>query len=235
MIFGRHINRYYLRYLHFLLIGLASLVAVDYLQLIIPNLYQMIVNGLNDGWVTVDGAAVAFDMAFVLEKICMPMLIVIFSMVAGRFLWRVMFLGTAHKVDEDLRNRMFNNARHLSQNYYQIHKVGSLMSLFTNDLDTVQECFGWGFMMFFDALLLGVLAVGKMWRMSPVLALLSLLPMTLLLACATVVGRAMERKWDIRQQAFSKLSDFSQESFSLKKSTPAPVATSGVIAMISAL
>ncbi|MBO4418302.1 MAG: ABC transporter ATP-binding protein [Oscillospiraceae bacterium] len=214
MIFGRHINRYYLRYLHFLLIGLASLVAVDYLQLIIPNLYQMIVNGLNDGRVTVDGAAVAFDMDFVLEKICMPMLIVIFSMVAGRFLWRVMFLGTAHKVDEDLRNRMFNNARHLSQNYYQIHKVGSLMSLFTNDLESVLESFAWGFMMFFDALLLTGMALTKMFRMSWQLTVLSLIPTALLLASATVVGKYMMKKWDIRQEAYARLSDFSQESFS---------------------
>ena len=93
-------------------------------------------------------------------------------------------------------------ARH---QYYQVNKVGNLMSLFTNDLDTVQECFGWGIMMFFDALLLGVLAISKMWRMSWALALLSLLPMALLMACATVVGRSMERKWDIRQEAFSNL------------------------------
>ena len=51
------------------------------------------------------------------------------------------------------------------------------------------------------ALLLGVLAISKMWRMSWALALLSLLPMALLMACATVVGRSMERKWDIRQAA----------------------------------
>ena len=47
MIFGKHINRYYLKYGVFLLLGLASLGMVDYLQLIIPNLYQMIVNGMH--------------------------------------------------------------------------------------------------------------------------------------------------------------------------------------------
>ena len=214
MIFGRHINRYYIRYLHFLLIGLASLIAVDYLQLIVPNLYQMVVNGLNDGWVIVDGARLSFDMDFVLERICSPLLIIIFSMVAGRFLWRIMFLGTAHKVDEDLRNQMFDNARHLSQRYYQIHKVGSLMSLFTNDLESVLESFAWGFMMFFDALFLSVLALTKMFRMNWQLTALSLIPTALLLASATVVGRYMMKKWDIRQEAYARLSDFSQESFS---------------------
>ena len=214
MIFGRHINRYYLRYLHWLLLGLASLIAVDYLQLLIPNLYQMVVNGLNQGWVLVDGAQLPFDMSFLLDRICMPMVWIILSMVAGRFLWRVMFLGTAFKVEESIRNRMFDNARHLSQSYYQVHKVGSLMSLFTNDLDTVTERFAWGIMMFFDALLLSVMAVLKMLRMSVILTVLSLIPTALLLASATVVGRYMMKKWDIRQEAYSRLSDFSQESFS---------------------
>ena len=50
--------------------------------------------------------------------------------------------------------------------------------------------------------------------MNHVLALLSLIPIALLLASATVVGRHMMIKWDKRQEAFSKLSDFSQESFS---------------------
>ena len=214
MIFGKHINRYYLKYAPMLLIGLASLVMVDYLQLIIPNLYQMVINGISQGYVDVDGARFVFDMSFLLERICMPMVGIILCVVFGRFIWRAAFFGAAIKVETDLRNRMFDNARNLSRQYYQVNKVGSLMSLFTNDLDTVQECYGWGIMMFFDALLMGALAVSKMWRMDPLLTVLSLIPMGFLLASATVVGRYMMKKWDIRQEAFSKLSDFSQESFS---------------------
>ena len=214
MIFGKHINKYYVKYGYLLVLGLASLAAVDYLQLVIPNLYQMIINGINQGYVMVDGTRQTLDMDFLLNRICMPMVWVILSLVFGRFFWRVMFFGAAIRVETDLRDAMFDNARHLSREYYQVNKVGNLMSLFTNDLDTVQECFGWGIMMFFDALLLGVLAIGKMWRMNWVLALLSMIPMALLLGVSTVVGRYMMKKWDIRQQAFSKLSDFSQESFS---------------------
>ncbi len=214
MIFGKHINRYYLKYAHWLLLGLASLIAVDYLQLIIPNLYQMVINGINQGFVEIGGSRVPFDSAFLLDRICMPMVGIILAMVFGRFLWRVMFFGAAVRIEADLRTRMFDNAKDLSQSYYQVNKVGSLMSLFTNDLDTVSECFAWGIMMFFDALLLGVLALEKMFRMNWLLTLLSLIPTGLLLASATVVGRYMMKKWDIRQEAFSKLSDFSQESFS---------------------
>ena len=214
MIFGKHINRYYLKYAPWLIFGLAALVMVDYLQLEIPKLYSMVVNGMNMGYVTVDGAPLPFDMAFILDRICMPMVKIILAMVFGRFLWRICFFGSAVRLEEDLRNRMFSHAKDLSREYYQVNKVGDLMSLFTNDLDTVQECFGWGVMMFFDAVLMGVLAVSNMWAMDHTLTILSLIPMAFLLASATVVGRYLMKKWDIRQEAFSRLSDFSQESFS---------------------
>ena len=214
MVFGKHINRYYLKNAFLLLLGLAALVAVDYLQLMIPNLYQMVINGMSTGSVTVDGVRVSFDMAFLLDRICMPMVYIILFMVLGRFLWRVCCFGTAIRVEEDLRNRMFHRAGCLSQAYYQRNKVGNLMSLFTNDLDTVQECFGWGIMMFFDAVLLGILAIIKMVKMNWAMTLLSMIPMVLLLLCATIVGKYMTKKWDVRQQAFSNLSDFAQESFS---------------------
>lgn len=214
MIFGKHINRYYLKYAGWLVLGLMSLVIVDYLQLEIPRLYRLVINGMNSGSVSVEGVQKAFDMDFLLDGICMPMTGIIIAMVFGRFLWRVCFFGAAVRLESDLRNRMFDHAKDLSREYYQVNKVGNLMSLFTNDLDTVQECFGWGVLMFFDALLLGVLAVMKMWQMDSVLTVLSLIPMAFLLAAATIIGKQMMKKWDIRQEAFSKLSDFSQESFS---------------------
>ena len=214
MIFGKHINRYYLKYGPMLVLGLIALVAVDYLQLEIPKLYRMVINGMDTGMVNLDGVMMAFDMDFLLDHICMPMVGVIIALVFGRFLWRVCFFGSAVKLEADLRNRMFDHAKDLSREYYQVNKVGDLMSLFTNDLDTVQECFGWGVMMFFDALLLGILAVHNMWNMDHVLTVLSMIPMAFLLASATVVGKQLMKKWDIRQEAFSRLSDFSQESFS---------------------
>ena len=214
MIFGTHINKYYFKYAGWLLLGLTSLVLVDYIQLIIPNLYQQVINGMNQGYVTVDGADLPFDMDFLLDRICLPMVWIVVAMVVGRFLWRVCIYGAAIKVETGLRNEMFDHAKDLSRQFYQENKVGGLMSLFTNDLETVQDCYGSGFLMFFDALLLGSLSIHHMWRMDPFMTALTLIPMGLLLASSAVVGKYMMKKWDIRQTAFSKLSDFSQESFS---------------------
>ena len=70
MIFGKHINRYYLRYAHMLLLGVATLIMVDYLQLEVPELYQRIINGMNQGSVMTDGVLMTFDLNYLLDYIC---------------------------------------------------------------------------------------------------------------------------------------------------------------------
>ena len=214
MIFGKYINKYYIKYGLILLLGLLSLGAVDYVQLKIPELYKYIINGIANGGNVINGETVVFDMDFVLDKICFPIIITILIMVVGRFLWRICFFGAGVKVEQDLRSQMFARCKMLSASFYQKNKVGNLMSLFTNDLETVQDCFGWGVMMFFDALLLGGLSFYKMVTLKPVLALFSIIPLVFMLIAATVIGGYMEKKWDLRQESYSVLSDFSQENFS---------------------
>lgn len=213
MIFGKHINRYYAKYAPSLLLGLAALILVDYLQLIVPELYRTVINGMNQGFIVENGISEVFDMDYLLDKVCLPLIGIIIGIVLGRFVWRICFFGSGIKVETDLRGRMFGHCKELSQQYYQVNKVGNLMSLFTNDLETVQNCFSNGILMFCDALFLGLLAYSKMLRMNIVLALLSVIPMALLMSCGFIIGRYMTKKWETRQEAFSMLSDFSQESF----------------------
>lgn len=206
MILGKHINRYYLKFLHMYILGSIALVFVDYFQLKVPELYGNVINGMN--------GAEWFNMEYLIRDVCIPLAIIMATIIVGRFLWRICFFGSAVKIETDLRNRMFEHARLLSNQYYQVNKVGNLMSLFTNDLDTIQECMGDGVLMFVDALFLGILALSKMWKMDKVLTGFALIPMALMLIIGTIVGKSMTKRWDIRQQAFSDLSDFSQESFS---------------------
>lgn len=213
MLFGKHINKYYFKYSPWLLLGILSLVLVDYMQLVVPELYRTVINGINTGYAVKDGVTVPFDMPFLLDEVCLPLILVIVAMIFGRFLWRICFFGAGIRIETSLRNRMFDRCRSLSQSYYQQNKVGNLMSLFTNDLETVQDCFGMGIMMFFDALLLGGLSFIKMFRMDAILTAFSMIPMAIMLLGGMIVGKYLTMKWEKRQEAFSSLSDFSQESF----------------------
>ena len=214
MIFGKYINRYYLKNAPVLLLGLLALLMVDYIQLLIPQFYRLVINGVNLGQVVVNGQNLPFTKEVLLQHICLPMIWIVVLMVIGRFLWRICFFGSAVRVAANLRERMFDHSRQLSQQYYQVNKVGNLMSLYTNDIDTIQECFGDGILMFFDALVLGLMALYKMWRMDYKLTLLALIPAFIMFGIGTVMGTAMTKRWEERQQAFSDLSDFAQENFS---------------------
>ena len=214
MIFGKYINRYYLKNTPVLLLGLLALLMVDYIQLLIPQFYRLVINGINLGQVVVNGQTLPFTKEVLLQHICLPMIWIVVLMVIGRFLWRICFFGSAVRVAANLRERMFDHSRQLSQQYYQVNKVGNLMSLYTNDIDTIQECFGDGILMFFDALVLGLMALYKMWRMDYKLTLLALIPALIMFGIGTVMGTAMTKRWEERQQAFSDLSDFAQENFS---------------------
>ena len=187
---------------------------VDYIQLLIPQFYRLVINGVNLGQVVVNGQTLPFTKEVLLQHICLPMIWIVVLMVIGRFLWRICFFGSAVQVAANLRERMFDHSRQLSQQYYQVNKVGNLMSLYTNDIDTIQECFGDGILMFFDALVLGLMALYKMWRMDYKLTLLALIPALIMFGIGTVMGTAMTKRWEERQQAFSDLSDFAQENFS---------------------
>ncbi|MBO7740632.1 MAG: ABC transporter ATP-binding protein [Clostridia bacterium] len=214
MLFGKHINRYYIKYLPAFLGGILALLLVDYMQLVVPELYRTVINGMTYGTAELDGVTVPFDMPFLLDHVCLPLIVVIVTLVLGRFVWRICFLGAGVGMETNLRGKMFDRCKDLSPQYYQVNKVGGLMSLFTNDLDTVQECFGWAVLMFCDAAFLGVMALIKMFRMNPLLAIFSMIPMAFMLSATLIVGWFMTEKWKTRQAAFSALSDYSQESFS---------------------
>ena len=74
MIFGKYINRYYLKNAPVLLLGLLALLMVDYIQLLIPQFYRLVINGVNLGQVVVNGQTLPFTKEVLLQHICLPMI-----------------------------------------------------------------------------------------------------------------------------------------------------------------
>lgn len=214
MLFGKHINKYYFIFSLYYLIGFAALIAVDFFQLEIPEIYSTIIDGLVNPSHNVVVNNQVVSLLNYLPTLMAKMFLILGVMVLGRFLWRICFFGTAIKVESRIRKEMFDHCKDLSIQYYQQNKVGNLMSLFTNDLDTINECFGDGILMLFDALGLGSLALYKMFRLNYKLTLLLLIPLGILIAMGIIVGKYMKEKWEARQEAYSELSDFTQESIS---------------------
>lgn len=203
MLFGKHINKYYLKYGILFLIGLAALVVVDFVQLEIPNIIGTIIDGLKLKTLAKE------DVVVFVKDIAIFGLII----VGGRFLWRIFIFGTSWRIDFDLRNKMFAHAEKLSQTYYSEKKSGGLMALFINDLNAIRMAFGPGLLMLFDIIILGTLAFYRMFTLDKTITYFAAIPLALIAVMATYISKITGKKFKARQQAFEDLSDFTQENF----------------------
>ena len=206
MLFGKYVNKYYLKYGIFFLIGIIGLVTVDYVQTFIPEYLGDLVN-LFDGK---DTSSVNMD---TLLPIIKGVLIVALIMFVGRFIWRISIFNASQRIEASIRHEMFLKSERLSQRFYHENKVGTVMAWFTNDLETIEEMFGWGTMMLVDALFLSVIVIIKMIRLEWVLSLIIFIPIILIIVWGALVEKHMSLRWENRQKAFDDLYDFSQENF----------------------
>ena len=206
MLTGKHINKFYKKYWYMFLIGVAILIAVDWIQLYIPQFTGDVVDRLADGVVTdEDIAAITIEVIWIV--------VIGLGMFLGRILWRVAIMFTSRKIEGELRRDMFIKAEKLSVSYYHDNKVGTIMAWFTNDLETIEECFGFGTVMIVDSSFLLVFSLVKMIVLDPSLTLISIVPVALIVLWGALVEKVMSEKWEQRQKSYDFLYDYAQENF----------------------
>ena len=212
MLFGKYINKYYLKYAIFFIFGIAALVAVDFVQLQIAKQVSDIVNLFNDaskagGYENVPG------MEDEVIKIVLRVLMIATTMFLGRIIWRVTIFHASQHIEASIRHEMFLKAERLPVSYYHENKVGNVMSWFTNDLETIEEFFGWGTIMMVDSIFLTTLTLMYMSWLSWQLTVITAIPLILIIIWGALVEKFMSSLWELRQKTYDELYDFSQETF----------------------
>ena len=187
------------------ILGIMALFIVDLISLKIPQFTGEITDGLEAGTLSFHG---------VLRYIGLIVLVG-GGMALGRFFWRYFIFGASRKIEYELRNDMFSHLSKLSMRYYNEHKTGDLMAHFTNDLAAVRMSIGPAVITTFDAIIMTVMVVIKMIvYVNLKLTLLACIPMLVILFGGVSYGKAIERRFQEKQQAFSDLTDEVQESIS---------------------
>ena len=204
MLLGKHFRKYYAKYSLYFIVGVLVLVAVDWYQLDIPKLVGGIIDTLRSTDPNVD---------FIEQSIIRVGMLALFITV-GRFLWRYTIFGASRRIEFDLRNTMFTHATNLSQSYYSEEKVGGLMTYFINDLEAIRMAFGPGILMLIDGLMLGGFSLYRMANLNGRLTIIAAVPMVALTFIMVLIRKNMSARFKKRQEAFEKLSDFTQENFS---------------------
>ena len=197
------LKEYFLRNRRVLAAGLLSLLAVDFLQLLIP----MVIKG------AIDALTIGEATSAVLLKSGGLILAIAGAMAVLRYVWRHCLFGLSRKIEEGIRNRLYEHLQSLSVFFYHRTKTGDLMARAINDINAVRMATGMGLVALTDGVVLGVSAIGFMIYINPTLTLISILPAPVLVYFTRVLTRRMSSGYERVQATFSDLTERAREAF----------------------
>ena len=105
MIFGKHINKYYIKYGIPLILGVLVLLIVDWYNLAIPRLFGEFIDDLKGSLTEPFTNKMLWTFIIEVSKVALIMAV-------GRFLWRIFIMGTSRQIQYKMREQLFNHALH---------------------------------------------------------------------------------------------------------------------------
>lgn len=186
-----------------IIIGLICLIAVDFLQLIIPRIMKLAIDDL-----TLFKADTKKLAVYALYIVGIALMMAVF-----RYLWRKYLIGTSRAVEEGIRNKLFSHIQSLSSPYFDKTKTGDIMAHATNDIMHIRMAIGMGMVALTDAVILGAASIGFMLYINKTLTLFALIPMPFIAFGAKFFSRKMHRLYDSVQASFSELTETVREQF----------------------
>jgi len=198
------LREYFVKYRRGLAVGLMSLLAVDFLQLLIPLVIRKAIDELTEGGATSDA----------LLKLGAAIMGIALIMAILRYVWRYLLFGISRRIEEGIRNRLYAHLQSLSLSFYHKTKTGDLMARAVNDINAIRMATGMGLVALTDGLVLGLAAIGFMVYINLQLTLISILPAPILVYFTRILTRRMSSGYEKVQAAFSDLTESARETFS---------------------
>ncbi len=186
-----------------ILLGVICLIVVDLVQLYIPRVIKWAVDDL-----TVLQGSRQELLKYALYIIGMAIVIGAF-----RYVWRRCLIGTSRRVEEGLRNQLFNHVQKLSAPYFDVVTTGDLMAHATNDIQNIRMATGMGIVALTDAVVLGTAAIGFMFYIDVQLTLYVLIPMPFIVFGTRFFSKKLHGRYLSLQSAFSGLTEVVRERF----------------------
>lgn len=197
--------KYFRKYKVQYILGIFFLLFIDIVQLYIPQILKYFANDYQRGVLTMASAT----------KYAILTIVTGLMVAVARYFWRNFIIGNSMRVDYDLRKDFFWKLTSLSQNFFNTHKTGDLMSLATNDINAVRMTLGQGIIMFIDSTFLLILNLVMMIKTTNVLfASKVLFTIPLIILIVMRFGGVIHSRFKAVQAQYGTITDRAQENFS---------------------
>ncbi len=206
-----YLNKFFLKYKFRLVVGLFITVIARVFSLVAPKFVGNSITAVEQHL----EAGVTDDAIYglLLENI----LIIIGAAVVAAFftfLMRQTIINMSRFIEFDLKNEVYQHYQRLSLNFYKKNRTGDLMNRISEDVSQVRMYAGPALMYSIQTLTLFACVVPLMFYTAPKVAVYTLIPLPILSFLIYKVSKAIHKRSTIVQEYLSKLSTFTQESFS---------------------
>uniref|UniRef100_A0A7V3VUX8 ABC transporter ATP-binding protein n=1 Tax=candidate division WOR-3 bacterium TaxID=2052148 RepID=A0A7V3VUX8_UNCW3 len=198
------LKKYFRRYSWQIIIGIIALIIIDLLQLFVPRVLKLAVDALAQGRATMSLLGYYF----------LLIMLIAIGIAFGRFWWRYLLIGSARRIEKELRGDFYNHLTMLDLSFFDTHKTGDLMAHAVNDINAIRMSIGFGLVILVDIFALGVASLVMMIMISPRLTFYALLPFPFIAFFSTYFGRFIHRLFEKVQESFSNLTERVRENLS---------------------
>ena len=207
----RYLNKYFIKYKWRLLLGLLITVIARIFALIVPMKVGDIVNHVEN---RLSGtiSEVEFE-SLLLNSILMIIGATLLSALFT-FIMRQTIIVVSRYVEFDLKNEVFQHYEKLSLGFYKQNRTGDLMNRISEDVSKVRMYVGPALMYSTTTVTLFVVVLSYMIYEAPLLTLYAVAPLPILSVLIYKLSAAIHKRSTIVQEYLSKLTTFTQESFS---------------------
>ncbi|MGI9916729.1 ABC transporter transmembrane domain-containing protein [Vibrio owensii] len=176
---------------------------ISALQLVPPKAVGIIVDGVVDN--TLETSTLVMWL--------LGLIVLFFAIYGCRILWRIWLFGASWELGTILRNRLYRHVSTQPPRFFERYKTGDLMARGTNDVRNIVMTAGEGVLTAADSLITGIaVLIIMVTQISWKLTAMALLPMPFLAIIIFFIVRILHKRFKIAQEAFSTMSDMTQES-----------------------
>ena len=208
----KYLNKFFYKYRNRILIGIFITIIARIFALVAPNL--------------IGDSITLIEKYFLLEEITREnleknllknILFIIGSALTAAvftFLMRQTLINMSRFIEFDLKNVIYSKYQELDQTFYKVNRTGDLMNRIREDVSKVRMYVGPALMYTINTATLFVIIISYMISVSPSLTFYTIIPLPFLSYLIFKLSKHINIKSKSVQESLSKLTTFSQESFS---------------------
>jgi len=208
----QHLNKYFYKYRSRIIIGVFITIASKVFSVFVPKYIGSIIDVVNQQLQN-ENINEALFKSTLLKYILIIVGAAAFSGIMT-FLMRQTLINVSRFIEADLKNEVYQQYQRLSLNFYKKNRTGDLMNRISEDVGKVRMYVGPALMYSINTLTLFVVVIIFMYRQSPTLTMYTLIPLPILSVIIYKISSEIHKRSTVVQQFLSKLSTFSQETFS---------------------